>query len=294
VLWVIGERGHILGLPSTRRAMVGSQPGVEPKGIDLTSIHGYVYGTFTYEYIGFCINWLMERMGPRLGQWWGDHYHGKVIPLELAEAIITLDHDIERCDLEQIIPYPSAREILLSGPPTVELFDCPCRAAREDPCLPMDVCMLVGGGGWASDHHPTRTRSITQEEALDVLRAEHERGHVHTAYFKDACDNKFYAICNCCSCCCGGLEAMIRYDVPMVTASGFVAQVDEDLCIGCETCEEMCPFEAVTVNGSGFAEVNFDKCMGCGVCEGHCTEEAMTLVLEPRKGIPLDVRQIGV
>jgi hypothetical protein len=76
--------------------------------------------------------------------------------------------------------------------------------------------MLVGGGDFVLDHHPGRARQVSTEEALALLDAEHERGHVHTAYFKDACDHRFYAICNCCKCCCGGLEAMVKYGVPMV------------------------------------------------------------------------------
>jgi Pyruvate/2-oxoacid:ferredoxin oxidoreductase delta subunit len=151
--------------------------------------------------------------------------------------------------------------------------------------------MVVGGGDFVLDHHPNRTRRVTQQEALTLLEAEHERGHVHTAYFKDACDDKFYALCNCCSCCCGGLQAMVQHGVPMVASSGFVAEVDEGACIACGTCEELCPFHAITTNGR--SEVIYEKCMGCGVCEGHCDTGAITLVRDERKGLPLDVREIG-
>jgi Pyruvate/2-oxoacid:ferredoxin oxidoreductase delta subunit len=30
--------------------------------------------------------------------------------------------------------------------------------------------------------------------------------------------------------------------------------------------------------------------MGCGVCESQCPNDAITLVLDARKGLPLDVR----
>lgn len=70
---------------------------------------------------------------------------------------------------------------------------------------------------------------------------------MHTACFKDAMHNRFFAICNCCSCCCGGLEAMVQHGVPMVASSGYVAQVDELGCIACGDCEEACPFDAVHV-----------------------------------------------
>jgi ferredoxin len=294
-LWLVGERGHLL-LPSTRAALAqrgrrGGSGGRHGRGSLLTAIHGYVYGRWTEQYIRFFRRGL-PWMTPGMKRLWADHYHGKVLPTELACAIVRLDHDIKRTDLDRIIPYPTARDILLAGPPSVTLLECPCRLGKAEHCEPTQVCMLVGGGDFTLDHHPTKARRATQEEALTLLQAEHERGHVHTAYFKDVCDYKFYAICNCCRCCCGGLEAMTRYGVPMVAASGFVAEVDEGACIGCGDCATACPFGAVTVPYR--AEVAWEACMGCGVCEGQCATAAIHLVRDERKGVPLDVRRIGV
>lgn len=290
VLWVVGERGHIFGLPSTRAALTGSD-GVAKVRISLKALHGYIYGRWVNEYISFAIHRLLPNMGPRFKRWWADRYHGKVLTHELARAIIMLDHDIPRTDLEQIIPYPIARDIVLQGPPQVTVIECPCRAARENPCQPTQVCMIVGDGRFVLEHHPQTSRLLTQQEALDLLQAEHERGHVHVAYFKDACDDRFYAICNCCSCCCGGLEAM-RRGVPMVASSGYVAQVNEEACAGCGECEAACPFGAITVEY--VSTVNWEQCMGCGVCADTCPNNAITLVLDARKGLPLDVRKIGM
>jgi tetratricopeptide (TPR) repeat protein len=50
---------------------------------------------------------------------------------------------------------------------------------------------------------------LSPAEAVEILEAEHRRGHVHAAYFKDACLDRFYVICNCCKCCCGGIDAMV-------------------------------------------------------------------------------------
>ena len=292
-LWLVGERGHLL-LPSTRAALGTRERGRHRRrhGGLLNAVHGYVYGRWPFQYIGFCINTLLPRMRPRFKRWWADHYHGKVLPTELAKAIVRLDHDIKRTDLDQVIPYPVARDIVLASNPAITLLECPCRHAREHPCQPTQVCMLVGGGDFVLEHHPGRSRRATQQEALQLLDDEHRRGHVHTAYFKDACDHRFYAICNCCRCCCGGLEAMVKHGVPMVAASGYVAAVDGELCNGCSDCETTCPFGAIAVNG--IAVVSFEKCMGCGVCEGRCPTDAVNLVRERRKGIPLDVRTIGV
>ncbi|MGD2135735.1 MAG: 4Fe-4S binding protein [Gemmatimonadales bacterium] len=293
VLWVVGERGHVM-LPSTRRAIAGRRDRARSDGGGggvLRAVHGYAYGRFTYQYIKIAIDWLLPRMSPRLKRWWADRYHGKVLPTELACAVVRLDHDIPRRDLDQIVPYPMARDLVLDRAPSIVVLECPCRHARAEPCRPTDVCMLVGGGDFALEHHPGRARRISQQEALDLLEAEHRRGHVHTAYFKDACDDRFYAICNCCRCCCGGLEAMVEHGVPMVASSGYVAQVDEGTCIACGDCEEVCPFGAVTLGQR--AQVDWERCMGCGVCEGQCETGAIALVRDARKGVPLDVRALG-
>jgi len=290
VVWLIGERGHIM-LPSTRSAIRQAKNGGH-RGSSIRAVHGYVYARWPFQYIEFCINNLLPHMPVRFKRWWADRYHGKVLTTELACEIIRLDHDIVRTDLDQIIPYPMARDIVLNSSPGVTLLECPCRHAREDPCHPTEVCMIVGGGEFILEHHPGRSRRVTQQEALDLLRAEHKRGHVHTAYFKDACNDRFYAICNCCSCCCGGLEAMVEHGVPMVASSGYVARIDEAACIACGDCESACPFHAISVNEK--STVSWEKCMGCGVCAGRCEMGAIALLLDERKGMPLDVRTIGV
>jgi dissimilatory sulfite reductase (desulfoviridin) alpha/beta subunit len=116
------------------------------------------------------------------------------------------------------------------------------------------------------EHNPQASRRLTQAEALEVLRAEHERGLLHSAWFKDVMLDRFYSICNCCKCCCGGIDAMMNHGIPMMTSSGYVARVDEDACTACGDCVEACAFGALSVKGT--AVVSWEKCMGRGVCTG--------------------------
>jgi Fe-S-cluster-containing hydrogenase component 2 len=53
----------------------------------------------------------------------------------------------------------------------------------------------------------------------------------------------------------------------------------------------MCPFDAITFESS-YPEIDFEACMGCGVCVRHCPEGALELVLEPAKGIPLEMGEL--
>ncbi|NTU56633.1 MAG: 4Fe-4S binding protein, partial [Anaerolineales bacterium] len=127
-------------------------------------------------------------------------------------------------------------------------------------------------------------------EAIAILQAEDERGHVHHAFFKDAMLDRFYAICNCCECCCGAMNAH-RNGTPMLASSGYIAQVDEILCTGCGNCSSCCQFNALeTVDG--VSHVIYEKCMGCGVCISKCEYEALSLVADESKGIPLEIRNL--
>ncbi|MGB9693216.1 MAG: hypothetical protein ACPLYF_00065, partial [Fervidobacterium sp.] len=98
--------------------------------LNLSALHGYIYGRWTNQYLNLLINYIAPRLGPQGKKWLSDRYHGKVLTQEQAEAIITLDRDIPLRDLEQIIPYPMARDLLLKKPPDVAVYECGCRHAR--------------------------------------------------------------------------------------------------------------------------------------------------------------------
>jgi heterodisulfide reductase subunit A-like polyferredoxin len=60
-----------------------------------------------------------------------------------------------------------------------------------------------------------------------------------------------------------------RNGTPMLASSGYLAQVDADLCAACATCADHCQFTAISVD-NGFAVIDAAACMGCGVCVAHC------------------------
>ncbi len=218
-----------------------------------------------------------------------DTYHGKVVPLHAARQLVTINRDVAFTDLEHIVPYQRARDIIIRNPDHIAVLQCPCRTARAHPCQPLDVCLIIGEpfAGYVLDHQPARARRITQAEALEILRQEDERGHVHHAFFKDAMLGRFYAICNCCSCCCGAMQAH-RNGTPMLASSGFRAVVNQELCAGCGTCAKYCQFSAVRVL-DGVKTIDGMKCMGCGVCVPKCTKKAITLERDSSRGEPLEI-----
>lgn len=280
-------------------------------------LHGTVYGRWPHLYIGIGIGEhplakkykpvvvrLVNRFKPRNGNakdssectsesadriTFADTYHGKVVPLKAAQQLVLVNQEVRLTDLETIIPYQRARDIILKNPDHIVALDCPCRSARSNPCLPLDVCLVVGEpfASYVQEHIPKRSRWISPTEAVAILEAEDQRGHVHHAFFKDAMLGRFYAICNCCSCCCGAMQAQ-RGGTPMLASSGYIAQLDPQDCIGCGTCEENCQFHAIHLVDYT-AQIDHSNCMGCGVCVNHCDQQALSLVRDATKGAPLEI-----
>jgi Pyruvate/2-oxoacid:ferredoxin oxidoreductase delta subunit len=221
-----------------------------------------------------------------------DIYHGKALPLIQAQELVMVNEPINLPDLEQVIPYVQARAIIQQNPDHILLVKCPCRMSTKDPCLPLDVCMVIGEpfAELVFQHYPSRARWITQEEACNILAREDARGRVHHAFFSEMMLGRFLCICNCCSCCCSAISSH-RRGTPMLASSGYVAQVDEGICSSCNECEEYCQFGALEViNGSKC--VDEELCMGCGVCVNKCAQSAISLRLEPSKGIPLQIHNL--
>ncbi len=269
-------------------------------------MHGYVYLRWPYLYIGIATGehplarlvlplyrWITKllpvvKRHPELATF-ADGYHGKVMPVEAAQKLVKIKREIRVDDLEQVIPYTKARSIIMHNPDHIVALECPCRAARPQPCEPLDVCLIVGEPftSFVIAHHPHKARWITPQEAADIIQAEHDRGHVQHAFFKDAMLGRFYAICNCCACCCGAMQAW-QHGVPMLAASGYVAEVSSQQCAGCGTCVIFCQFNALTLDDEP-VQIDHELCMGCGVCVSKCACEALQLVRAPEKGEPLEV-----
>jgi ferredoxin len=231
----------------------------------------------------------------------GETYHSKVVRLNDAGRLITINRNIELRNLDQVLPYKHAKNIILNNPNNIAVYECPCRGQKKDPCRPTDVCLVVGDPfvDLVRMFQPFRSRRIHQDEALRILKEEDERGHVHTAWFKLTMLDRFYAICNCCKCCCLGMKFMAEHKMKMLLPSGYRSIIGED-CVGCGECAKYCQFDAMEMisisgNGSGKRRYNVirERCFGCGICESKCNKHAISLVLDSEKGIPLDIEALG-
>lgn len=296
-------------LPSTRKFI--SEFKQSPHYSLFNLIHGYFYARWIYFYIsmGTGQHPLAKRFFP-LVMWIGnlitksssagegqpavqfqDTYHGKVVPLRAARELVSVREDINLGDLEHIIPYTMARDIVLKNPDHIVVMDCPCRVTKSEHCEPVDVCLVIGEpfAGLVLEHHPNQSRAISPGEAVEIIEAEDKRGHVHHAFFKDAMMGRFYAICNCCSCCCAAMNAQ-RNGTPMLASSGYEAAIDSAKCRECGRCVRICPFNALSSNES--IHLDSEKCMGCGLCMDTCQNDAIHLVRVTSRGEPLEIQNL--
>jgi len=291
--WILGEKGLTVR-PGTKKfaALFTKKELFNPK----IFLHGYFYLRWLDIYVRAGRNTLnkIPVIGPWIVYWLiGETYHGKTIPTELAKALVSVKKSISVKDLtEQVIPFPVAREIVVEAGPEIALTECPCRASRDNPCQPTQVCMTVGRPfvEFMLEHNPHKTRRVTTQEAIELLEAEHNRGHLHTAWFKDATAGRFWAICNCCRCCCAGFDLM-KKNIDIIIPSGYIAVFDTDNCVQCSKCVKACPFEAIRP-AENAVELIWDKCKGCGVCVGACPKGLISLKLDSAKGKPLDIRAL--
>ncbi|WP_320174376.1 4Fe-4S binding protein [Maridesulfovibrio sp.] len=272
-------------------------------------LHGYMYIRWPKAYIGAALG--ENNLAPiadfftslvaspndkekrqKLKDDFAQSYHGKVITTAEAVKLIKIKKEVRTTLPERVLPYEKARDIILQHPDHIVLFECPCRASRENPCYPLDVCMIVGEpfASFVAKNHPEKSRRITEDEAERILEAENARGHVHHVFFKDVMLGRFYAICNCCSCCCGAMEAM-RNGIPMLAPSGYISVVDPQKCIGCGQCMEYCPFGAMHLRNKRM-RIDPKKCMGCGVCTNKCRKDALRLVRNKKHPEPLLVDKL--
>jgi NAD-dependent dihydropyrimidine dehydrogenase PreA subunit len=197
----------------------------------------------------------------------------RVIPVE--EEIKT---GIEVFPYEEVSKYVDTTE-------HIAVSTCYCRHHGEltdRPCdKPKEVCMSFGPGAKFVAERGFG-RLVSKEEAKKILDLSEEAGLVHcSSNTGDYID----FICNCCDCHCGIIQSMKVQERYFGGASNFMVEVDEDSCVGCETCIDRCPMDAFTMK-EDVVEADISKCIGCGLCVSTCDSEAIRMVNRPDRRTP--------
>ena len=187
--------------------------------------------------------------------------------------------------------YDSVRNLVENAGGKIAVANCICRLASqilEEGCQKTDLveaCLMIG-----TDHARRHVdmgigRYVTKEEVFEILDKAQKDGLV----LQPENSRRPDAICICCGDCCVLLKMLNNHPRPAeMYITNFYAEVDRELCLGCNICEGKCQLGAVTIV-DGIAEVNLDRCIGCGNCVALCPQEAIRLLKkEPEKVPPKD------
>jgi NAD-dependent dihydropyrimidine dehydrogenase PreA subunit len=230
-----------------------------------------------------------RRVAPRVNAYFPtglfDPYEGvrtrglRAIPVETS-----LDIEVGK----KILPYEDVAKVL-EGQSEFCVAVCPCRHRKNlDPAAPdckysTENCLHFGTLARYMVENGLG-RSITIQEARDILKQAAEEGLVHgISNWLSGVDT----ICNCCKCCCMWFESfhVLRHAKSM-DASNFIVSVKAETCKACGLCLKRCPMEALSLqespqakNKKGRASVlEADRCIGCGVCAYKCPTGSLALV----------------
>jgi Na+-translocating ferredoxin:NAD+ oxidoreductase RNF subunit RnfB len=190
------------------------------------------------------------------------------------ESEIDSDHQLE------VLAYEKATQVIHSAT-HIGLSQCYCRHKMDHVGLacdaPQKICLTLNITAASLIRHG-HAKAIDTSEAIQTLQRAHDH---HLVQFGENVRQQVNFICNCCKCCCEGLQAAQRFAMySPVLSSNFLPEVNSDKCSGCSQCVQACPVDAISLSNAsdtGHVEVYTDICLGCGICSRVCPTSAIRL-----------------
>jgi Pyruvate/2-oxoacid:ferredoxin oxidoreductase delta subunit len=230
---------------------------------------------------------LDKRYGTKFLDLWNDFCQAEWFP-EVARIVQKQEKPSWRIipagkavsERKKLQPAEDLQEILNSAS-RFAVVNCPCRRASRTCKRPLEVCLQLNRG---AEYAITRGhgKELTREQALAVLDKAESGGLIHTV---PNIAGVASVICNCCPDCCILLQPPMKYGGlgKSIAKSRFQAEVETDLCTGCQVCTKRCQFGAIEIipaqeRKKVKAVVAMEKCFGCGLCVSECKSHAIKLV----------------
>jgi ferredoxin len=190
----------------------------------------------------------------------------------------------------RVLPYEDPRKIIQDAK-VISVVECACRRTMLKCDHPLETCLHFDGRAEFDLSRPTG-KKLSVDEALAVLNYAQDSGLVPTV---DNVTSPFGAICFCCSESCVVINSAMRYGTltKQLAKSRFQAEVNENICTGCQLCTRRCQFGAITMEEIPGPKkklkvrIDIEKCWGCGQCILKCKPQAISLKLvRPATHIP--------
>ncbi|MDP2425956.1 MAG: 4Fe-4S binding protein [bacterium] len=212
---------------------------------------------------------------------------------EFVTALMSLKTPIGRAFVDEdsieehmihVLDYEKATEVIKTAS-HIGIGVCYCRHKKEhvnEACdAPMEICMTFNETASSLIKHGY-ARQVDVNECLDLLEVAKQHNLVQ---FGDNVQKKVAFICNCCSCCCEALVAARKVGPSLaINSSGFICNIIEENCVGCQKCMEVCPVEAISMISKNttnkkqkIAKLQSENCIGCGVCARVCKFDAIEM-----------------
>jgi len=179
----------------------------------------------------------------------------RVLPIERA-----IDGNSKRVSYEEISKHLNEASVF-------SVSDCSCRTSREamgEGCghLKEEMCIQLDH---AAEYYikTGRGREISREEAFDIIKRAEDNGLMHSVPNLDE-PGHTHAICNCCGCGCYAMRLANEYVNGDIVRSNYTSEVDEDKCVACGECVDVCPTNALR--------------LGQKLCSKEAIDETMTKV----------------
>ncbi len=249
----------------------------------------------------------MMRVGPNLNsKEWARLFH-EYLDQSFYEAnwgedkqfsifrALPYEEAIKQSEFAEVLDYEKA-SALIDQADRFSISLCSCRHEKthlgEKMCdTPLETCSQFGQAADMLIRH-NLAREVTKSEMMENFARSKEIGLVLTA---DNVQKNIKFVCHCCKCCCNVLLGVSKYGYSnTIVTSNFLAEINDDTCLGCGKCAKACPINAITMNAEEAPEtkrkmtphVDTSICLGCGVCALQCPKGSCKLTKRGQRVIP--------